>query len=210
MSVWEEEEEREMREAEGFGAGGNPNDSDPAVETKDFAGISPSSPPPPTVSVSAPQTNSEPLLLPSGEFRPTRVMVRPTHPPSVSRVVRLEHVIRLRMTLNVIAEKIHGPEMAMFRQQELFSFFSARSGKNRGQAVPISKVLPSSMSTMSFGPGPNVSTSVEKGMEESFVNLTLDTDPAEAGRMENEVVAGELLVSRTSGQADSRSTTTHS
>ncbi|ORX34731.1 hypothetical protein BD324DRAFT_634724 [Kockovaella imperatae] len=187
VSVWEQEEEREMRESEGSGVGGNPDGQNPTVDAKDFAVIDGQSAPVISASTIGIASNNEPLLLPSGEFKPTRVMTAPNYPPSVTRVVRLEQVIRLRMTLNVIAEKLHGPELAMLKQQELFSFFSARSGKNRGQAGGISKVLPSSMSSMSFGAP---ATHAEgKPVEESFVDLTLDADHAEAGRMEIETVA---------------------
>lgn len=37
------------------------------------------------------------------------------------------------MTLNVITEKMQGAEVAMLRHQELFAFFSARSGEGRRQ-----------------------------------------------------------------------------
>ena len=188
VAVWEQEEERELLEAEGAGSGGNPDDSDPAIETKDFAGSTSASGP--SVAIIAPpsRTNSEPLLFASGEFKPTQIMTRPTHPPAVNRVVRLEHVIRLRMTANVIAEKTQGCEVAMLRQQELFGFFSARSGKNRGQGIAVGRALPGSASMTSFAPP---ETQLEAKTVESFVDLNIDTEPAEAGRMENSVVAGE-------------------
>ena len=188
VAVWEQEEERELLEAEGAGTGGNPDDSDPAIETKDFAGSTSTSGP--SVAITAPpsQTNSEPLLFASGEFKPTRIMIRPTHPPAVNRVVRLEHIIRLRMTANVIAEKTQGCEIAMLRQQELFGFFSARSGKNRGQGIAVGRALPGSASVTSFAPP---ETQLEAKVVESFVDLNIDTEPAEAGRLENSVVAGE-------------------
>ena len=187
--MWEQEEEREVLEAEGAGIGGNPDDSNPAIETKDFAGTD-STAAAPTLSISAPpsQSNDEPLLSASGGFKPTSILIRPTHPPAVSRVVRLEHVIRLRMTANVIAEKTQGCEVAMQRQQELFGFFSARSGKNRGQGVAVGRALPGSASMTSFAPP---DTHIEPNTVESFVDLNIDTEPAEVGRMENSVVAGE-------------------
>lgn len=65
------------------------------------------------------------LLLPTGELSPA-VPASPV-PPSKTR--RLETVIQLRMTLNVIAEKLYGPEVALECHQQLFLFFSQRTDR---------------------------------------------------------------------------------
>ncbi|KAL1407086.1 hypothetical protein Q8F55_006499 [Vanrija albida] len=71
--------------------------------------------------------NPRPLLLSSGENSV------PSSPPAVrvDKAQRLEAVIQLRMTLNVIAEKLYGPDVALERQTQLFSFFSQRSEAER-------------------------------------------------------------------------------
>jgi hypothetical protein len=72
-------------------------------------------------------------------------------------------------------EKTQGAEVAMLRHQELFAFFSARSGKNRkqfGYAKGIRGVTPSAsvvglegsyVSVAETGAGP-------KGLGESMIN----------------------------------------
>ncbi|TXT05012.1 hypothetical protein VHUM_03832 [Vanrija humicola] len=77
---------------------------------------------------SDPEANSaRPLLLSSGE----NSAVPPTRAARVDKAQRLEAVIQLRMTLNVIAEKLYGPDVALERQTQLFSFFSQRSEAER-------------------------------------------------------------------------------
>ncbi|WWD22427.1 hypothetical protein CI109_106918 [Kwoniella shandongensis] len=122
VSIWEEDEELLAGE-DGFG--GADVVLDPNVEARDFAVI------PPTPSIAQPPETlqSRPLLHQDGCF--PHLDVTPPHTTPLSRSARLEHVIRLRMTLNVVVEKTQGPEAAMLKQQELFAFFSARSGKNR-------------------------------------------------------------------------------
>lgn len=115
ITVWEEAEDTEDDEEVIV--------TDPGVEARDFAV---SRVPP----VPAPRDlNAEPILLSSGSLRPLRKSSNLSLP--LSRSSRLHNVIQIRMTLNVIMEKTQGCEMAMLKQQELFSFFSARSGKNR-------------------------------------------------------------------------------
>lgn len=50
-------------------------------------------------------------------------------PPTTS--ARLANVIQLRMTQAVIIEKIDGPAQAMVRQQQTFSYFSAKAAKSK-------------------------------------------------------------------------------
>jgi tetratricopeptide (TPR) repeat protein len=164
VSVWEAEEEAESKSEDEVELA-NPSGSDANVEAKDFAMITPHLAQPPVVS-------SEPLLLPTGAFKPLKL----APPTRLSRSRRLEQVIRLRMTLNVIVEKMQGPEIAMLRQQELFAFFSARSGKNRGQygysrgmtgagadEASVQGLGGSFISVAETAPGP-------KGLGESMVN----------------------------------------
>lgn len=120
VSVWDESEANEDADEEGD-VSTNPIPTDPAVETKDFATASSTSAP--TSATSA----TERLLDTSGALRP--VARSPALP--VSRSKKLENVIRLRMTQAVIIERLQGPDAAMLQQQELFAFFSARSGRNR-------------------------------------------------------------------------------
>ncbi|ORY34198.1 hypothetical protein BCR39DRAFT_516718 [Naematelia encephala] len=135
VSVWEAEEDElwdEMLPSEEAG-----------VETRDFAVAS--------LQQAPTQRRSEPLLSLDGSLKSLPSVPPHTYPtpPEITRARRLEHVIRLRMTLNVIVEKTQGPEMAMLRQQELFAFFSARSGKNRGAA--LGRGLQGSTSSTSVG-----------------------------------------------------------
>ena len=118
IAVWEQDEEKELSNEDIFNGGMD----DPTIASKDFADA---------VLPEAVPANNEPLLLPSGKFHPPHIMSQPPA-SAVSRAKRLENVISLRMTMNVVAEKILGQEVAMLRQQELFAFFSGRSGKNRG------------------------------------------------------------------------------
>ncbi|KAK8845479.1 hypothetical protein IAR55_006192 [Kwoniella newhampshirensis] len=122
VSIWEEDEELHAGE-DGFGGGDVVLDAN--VEARDFAVV------PLTPSIAQPPATlqSRPLLHRDGCFPDLDVTPPSTTP--LSRSARLEHVIRLRMTLNVVIEKTQGPEAAMLKQQELFAFFSARSGRNR-------------------------------------------------------------------------------
>ncbi|WVR03497.1 hypothetical protein IAU60_000488 [Kwoniella sp. DSM 27419] len=121
ISVWEQDEETAEQDL--------PTDEQvttaDGVGSRDFAVVPPS---PSTRSIQSPVDQD--VLLRDGSFPYIHIASPETTP--LSRSARLEHVIRLRMTLNVIIEKTQGPEMAMLKQQELFAFFSARSGKNRG------------------------------------------------------------------------------
>lgn len=67
----------------------------------------------------------QPTLSPDGHLLPPT----PAKATPQSRFRRLESVIQLRMTLNVITEKLQGPDIALEQQQDLFSFFSQRTEK---------------------------------------------------------------------------------
>ncbi|CAK9779362.1 unnamed protein product [Cutaneotrichosporon oleaginosum] len=88
-------------------------------------------------------TPPRPLLSPQG------VLITPTPAPipHPSRFRRLESVIQLRMTQNVITEKLRGPDIALEQQQELFLFFSQRTEKGerdeRRRSGTISTRVPS-------------------------------------------------------------------
>ncbi len=134
VGVWESaEEESEEMLSEQFQIGVTVVDQDPTVESKDFALTSSSPTPSPETSSSSPpksKSSTQPshILLSSGYILP--LPLTPLTMP-IPKSKRLEQVIQLRMTLNVITEKVSGAEQAMLRQQELFAFFSARSGRNR-------------------------------------------------------------------------------
>jgi hypothetical protein len=116
VGVWEREEDEIEDPAGTSGAGV----VDPSIETKDFASV----PATPSATLSSP-----PLLLLDGTYG---IPISPApSTAAIPRSTKLANVIRLRMTLNVITEKTQGQEIAMLRQQELFAFFSARSGKHR-------------------------------------------------------------------------------
>lgn len=88
-----------------------------------------------TATECAPILTAPTLLLPNGEVAPTPAA--PAERPS--KFARLETVIQLRMTLNVITEKLHGPDAALEKHQQLFQFFSkrteARGGSRASTAV---------------------------------------------------------------------------
>ena len=151
VSVWEQTDEADRGEDEG--PLGNPDENDPTIEARDFGASSQ------TPAESA-HTSSEPLLLPSGGFSTAHAPTSQTMSMPTSRAKRLQHVIQLRMTLNIIAEKVQGSDIAMLRHQELFAFFSLRSGRHRGQGY--SRGMSGAQSTTTF---------VERGLGESFVSV---------------------------------------
>lgn len=167
VSVWEQGDEIDREEEEDVL--GNPSESDPTIESKDFAATTPSG---------TTKMSSEPLLEPSGAFTSLRSSPTPSSQAPSLRSKRLEAVIQLRMTLNVIAEKVQGPEVAMFRHQELFAFFSARSGKQRSQGY--SRGMPGAASSTSL---------VERGLGESFVSVN---EPTPGQGMGESAAYGEL------------------
>ncbi|EIW68009.1 hypothetical protein TREMEDRAFT_44986 [Tremella mesenterica DSM 1558] len=121
VTVWEDDEASSNQDdlLDPTGPPGNPDDGDPMIESKDFAV---------TPAVSSPLTSSSAILLStSGTLRPPDRRFK----PPVPRWKKLDNVIRLRMTLNIIVEKMQGPEVAMLKHQELFAFFSLRSGRHR-------------------------------------------------------------------------------
>lgn len=123
IRVWEEDEEDSAEEIEESGLSGNPNDGEPNVGSKDFA----SSPSPATLPAEI--TSSPPLVLRSGSIRTHQPHIQ----PAPTRSKKLENVIRLRITQKVIIEQTQGPETAMEEAEDLFAFFSNRSGNNRAQ-----------------------------------------------------------------------------
>ncbi|KAK4688880.1 cargo-transport protein YPP1, partial [Tremellales sp. Uapishka_1] len=108
VQVWEASEDDDLNEDE-------VSHDQEGVDIKDFAIT------PPTPALQQESEQTAPLL-------PLKPDSRSYARPTVSRAKKLKHVISLRMTLVIITEKMLGPEMAMLRQQELFAFFSARSG----------------------------------------------------------------------------------
>jgi hypothetical protein len=94
----------------------------------------------------------------------------------LTRAKRLENVIKLRMTLNVITEKMLGAEVAMLRQQELFAFFSARSGKNRASVGGGLGGLKGSASFTSV-PG-SAGGGAKEDLGGSYISINVDRPPA--------------------------------
>ncbi|WWD09042.1 hypothetical protein V865_007162 [Kwoniella europaea PYCC6329] len=121
ISVWEADEEISSSQEDLV--------DDNEVESKDFAVQAPTPTNPSSNTGRRDGTTASSLINKDGSF--PHLSISPPKVTPLSKSARLEHVIRLRMTLNVIIEKIQGPELAMLKQQELFAFFSARSGKNR-------------------------------------------------------------------------------
>lgn len=119
IRVWEEDEEDSAEEIEESGL---PGIAEPNVGSKDFATAQPATLP-------AENTPSAPLILGSGALRSHQ----PYKQPPSSRSKKLENVIRLRSTYKVIVEQTQGPELAMEQAENLFAFFSERSGNNRAQ-----------------------------------------------------------------------------
>ncbi|GMK58530.1 hypothetical protein CspeluHIS016_0505620 [Cutaneotrichosporon spelunceum] len=70
-------------------------------------------------------SSSHPLISSDGSLAP----LTPAPTPPTARFHRLESVIQLRMTLNIVTEKLRGPDVALEQQQELFLFFSQRTEK---------------------------------------------------------------------------------
>lgn len=122
IRVWEEDEEDSAEEIEESGLSGHPGALEPNVGSKDFATAQPATLP-------AENTPSAPLIIQSGALRSHQ----PFKQPSPTRSKKLENVIRLRSTYKVIIEQTQGPEMAMEEAENLFAFFSDRSGNNRAQ-----------------------------------------------------------------------------
>lgn len=91
----------------------------------------------------APPPVAGPFLTPDGDL----FLPPPTQPPPLSRSQRLEIVIQLRMTLNIIIEKLQGPDVALARQHELFSFFSQRTETPNGVSRPQSGIISGALST---------------------------------------------------------------
>ena len=179
VSVWEQADEADRAEDEG--PLGNPDENEPTVEARDF-GASSHTP------VESTYTSSEPLLQSSGEFSTARASASQTDSMPTSRVKRLQHVIQLRMTLNIIAEKMQGSEIAMLRHQDLFAFFSIRSGRHQGREY--SRGMPGAQSVTTF---------VERGLGESFVSVD---QPRRGQDLSDSVSTGEQGDPKTKRQAD--------
>lgn len=177
VSVWEQDEEKELSEEEAV----TPDDA--AVASKDFGSA---------LEDASTDTATEPLLLPTGNFHPPHLNSKLPY-SALTRAKRLENVIRLRMTLNVITEKTQGADMAMLRQQELFAFFSGRSGKNRtAGGVGLSKGLTGSAS---FSGVPNQ----EKDLGGSYISIDVPAIIAPADGQGTSLIACECNVPDTHG-----------
>lgn len=150
VSVWEQDDEKEISDEE--------QGADATVTSKDFAGEQ----------QEATAQENEPLLLPSGNFHPPHIDSQPPA-SALTRAKRLENVIRLRMTLNVIAERTQGAEVAMLRQQELFAFFSARSGKNRYSGAGSGHYSRGLTGSTSFTSEPK-----ERDLGGSYISINVD------------------------------------
>ncbi|WVW81915.1 hypothetical protein I302_103918 [Kwoniella bestiolae CBS 10118] len=165
ISVWEADEEVSSSQEDLL--------AEHDIESKDFA-IQPPTSTNPTISE---RSFTSQLINKDGSF--PHLNISPPRTTPLSKSARLEHVIRLRQTLNVIIEKIQGPELAMLKQQELFAFFSARSGKNRkkmgyssglGKANGMKSVASSSSLTALPGTAATDSTGKED-LGGSFVSV---------------------------------------
>lgn len=173
MSVWEQDEEKELSEEEVVVP------DDPTIAARDFGSANDGA------TATTPAT--EPLLLPSGNFHPPHINSKPPY-SALTRAKRLENVIRLRMTLNVIAERTKGAENAMLQQQELFAFFSGRSGKNRTTGGNgFSRGLTGSAS---FSSGPNQ----EKGLGGSYISVDVPAINAPLDGPGDPLIACKCLV----------------
>jgi hypothetical protein len=120
IRIWEEDEQNDAAEAEDSPTG-NPDENEPTVGSKDFAS------PTPTITKPTEPTTAAPIILRSGAIR----YPAPLSAASPTRSKKLENVIRLRMTYKTIIEKTQGAESAMEEAEDLFAFFSARSGSGR-------------------------------------------------------------------------------
>jgi tetratricopeptide (TPR) repeat protein len=120
VRIWEEDEENDAAESEESPTG-NPDENEPTVGTRDFAS------PIPAVTLPMEPTTAAPLIFRSGAIRSPA----PFSVPLPTRSKKLENVIRLRITYKTIIEKIQGAEPAMEEAENLFAFFSARSGSGR-------------------------------------------------------------------------------
>lgn len=172
IRVWEEDEEDSAEEIEESGLSGNPSDGEPNVGSKDFASARPATLP-------AENTPSAPLVLRSGSIRTHQ----PFTPPAPTRSKKLENVIRLRITHKVIIEQTLGPETAMEEAEELFAFFSNRSGNNRanfGYRKGLSQGLGESMASVRDLGGSYVSVAdlQHTGPRSSVISSKLAPSPA--------------------------------
>lgn len=120
IRIWEEDEQNDAAEAEDSPTG-NPDENEPTVGTKDYAS------PTPTITRPTEPTTAAPIVLRSGAIR----YPAPLSPIQPTRSKKLENVIRLRITYKTIIEKTQGAESAMEEAENLFAFFSARSGSGR-------------------------------------------------------------------------------
>lgn len=172
MSVWEEDEANDIDEEDGTAGGA----AQAGVSSRDFADTSGNQ--------EEGSTLVEAILLPSGAFQPSRLRSDPSLSSPATRAQRLGNVIRLRMTLDVIAEKTQGPDGAMARQQELFAFFSARSGKNRaaGATGPLTRGLVVSDSVSSVPGGED-----GKGLGGSYISINVNTTGPPVADMSNSI-----------------------
>jgi tetratricopeptide (TPR) repeat protein len=137
IRIWEDDEENDAAESEESPTG-NPDENEPTIGTKDFAS------PTPTVTQPTESISAAPIILRSGAIR-SPASLSPA-PPTRSK--KLENVIRLRITYKTIIEKTQGAEPAMEEAENLFAFFSERSGSGRsnfGYRRGLSGVMNQSM-----------------------------------------------------------------
>jgi tetratricopeptide (TPR) repeat protein len=137
IRIWEDDEENDAAESEESPTG-NPDENEPTIGTKDFAS------PTPTVTQPTETISAAPIILRSGAIRSPA----PLSPAPPTRSKKLENVIRLRITYKTIIEKTQGAEPAMEEAENLFAFFSERSGSGRsnfGYRRGLSGVMNQSM-----------------------------------------------------------------
>lgn len=160
VSVWEADESADdIVEDEEIAAPA----LDAGVESHDFAASPSRSMTAMSSSMSVSPAPS--LLRPSGSLTSLPLPTKMKTP----RTRRLQNVIRLQMTLNVIIEKVDGAAAAMICQQDLFAFFSARSGEGRRQFGYSAGVVGSSMRSIA-GLGGSYISVLGMGSPEADVN----------------------------------------
>lgn len=135
IETWEEMEECLAKQEIAVSAKGNSLGLvDSSIQQKDFAITSAPDSRNPSKSDTNPGEETVfdniQLILPTG-LLPIDPIFSIKSIPSLSHARRLAKVIQLRMTQAVIVEKVEGPGSAMWRQQETFAYFSARSGYMR-------------------------------------------------------------------------------
>ena len=174
VGIWEDDEENDAAESEESPTG-NPDENEPTVGTKDFAS------PTATVTLPTEPTSAAPIILRSGAIRSPASLS--ATPPTRSK--KLENVIRLRITYKTIIEKTQGAEPAMEEAENLFAFFSARSGSGRsnfGYRRGLSGVMGQSMISVKDTGGSYVSV-------EDLQNSMMDNPSHRASMISSELLS---------------------